>query len=257
MTGRGSVRRPGDVPLGVTVQVLEQGPPNQIGHRAELVSIGPAGCTIRMLADGRVRRVRPGLVRPHVDEAIAADVGGRTAQATRAPGWEWLGWTLAQHLAYRAITVAHLPPGTDGGPLVIVPCGQVKLSRPAPAAELYRGSFHAACRRAAAALTAGGGGVLILSARHGLLGLGPTEIVAPYEQRVDRPGAISAEQLRVQAAQRQVLHTPEVVILSGKAYAALARRVWPHAAAPLLGGRGIGEHLARLARIHRSMSYTI
>ncbi|WP_432990625.1 hypothetical protein [Dactylosporangium sp. CA-233914] len=43
--------------------------------------------------------------------------------------------------------------------LVIVACGGAKLDRPAPAADLYVGSYHQACRRAAERL----GGRLVSS----------------------------------------------------------------------------------------------
>jgi len=135
------------------------------------------------------------------------------------------------------------------GPLVIVPCSAAKLDRPAPAGELYRGSLHTMCRRAADTLTATGGTVLVLSALHGFLTL--DQVVEPYDQRIGRPGSITAAELREQAHRIGIAAARDVTVLAGGDYAAAVRAVWPQARNPLAGSRGIGEMRHRLAQLAR------
>lgn len=141
--------------------------------------------------------------------------------------------------------------------IVIIPCGAKKLDRPATAAELYTGSYHAATRRAAGQLTwgsAGGSGrIFILSALYGLLDLGSPELIEPYELRLGDPGSVDPAFIAAQAAQLGISmesgYAEDVVILAGRAYGDLAATVWPHARRPLAGSRGMGDQLARLKRI--------
>ncbi|MFC6081007.1 DUF6884 domain-containing protein [Sphaerisporangium aureirubrum] len=135
------------------------------------------------------------------------------------------------------------------GMVVVVPCGGRKVATdvPVPAGELYTGSYHRAARRAAAVLAGPRGRVLILSALHGLVA--PDEPLMPYELRAGQPGTVTGETLRTQAAELGATNAT-VIVLGGRAYVDLARQVWPHAAAPLQGTRGIGEQLARLAAIY-------
>jgi hypothetical protein len=139
-------------------------------------------------------------------------------------------------------------------PLVIVPCGGRKLSAPAPAGQLYTGSYHLACRRAAAALT-DPPRILILSALHGLLPL--DRVIAPYDLRMGQPGSITPAALRRQAEQLRLVHEGHVILLAGSKYTAAARQVWPHASAPLAGAGGLGHQLARLARITESSALAV
>lgn len=132
------------------------------------------------------------------------------------------------------------------GPLVIIPCSARKLDRPAPAGDLYQGSYHRACRQTADVLTATSGTTVILSGRHGILRL--EQIVAPYEMRMGDPGSVTADQLRDQAETLGLTDARTVVVLAGSLYTRAAREVWPHAAAPLTG-RGIGRQLQRLAEL--------
>lgn len=131
----------------------------------------------------------------------------------------------------------------DLDPLAVVACGAAKLNRAAPAAELYTGSYFRAALAAARAMA--GPRVLILSARHGLLD--PSTVLDPYEQRIDQPGAISAAELRHQAAALDVRGARVVHVLAGRAYARAAAQVWPWARPELAGCPGIGYQLARLA----------
>jgi Family of unknown function (DUF6884) len=125
----------------------------------------------------------------------------------------------------------------DRGAVVLVGCGAGKLDRPATAAQLYVGSYFRACLLAALAL-APRERVLVLSARHGLLGLddGPLD---PYQLRLGQPGAVTATDVTAQAAARGIANVP-VVALCGARYATLARQVWAEVATPLVG-LGIGQ----------------
>lgn len=131
-------------------------------------------------------------------------------------------------------------------PLVIASCGQKKAPTKCEAASLYTGSYAQMCLRAAWTLADDAADIRILSALHGLLSL--TTKVEPYDIRLSAYNAITAEQLHNQAAADGLLARP-VIVLAGAEYTRLVREVWPHAEAPLLGSRGIGEHRHRLARI--------
>ena len=65
----------------------------------------------------------------------------------------------------------------DSGNSRAFPCGSRKLDHRAPAADLYTGSYHRACRKTADALRPDR--LLILSARYGLLDL--DDIIEPYD----------------------------------------------------------------------------
>ncbi len=130
-------------------------------------------------------------------------------------------------------------------PLILVACGARKAETARPAADLYTGSYTRMCLRAARAL-ADDGDIRIISARHGLLAL--TTEIEPYDTNLTDSTAITPERLRDQAAAAGLLHR-DVVVLAGTGYTRLVREIWPSAAAPLLGSRGIGEHRQRLARI--------
>jgi hypothetical protein len=131
--------------------------------------------------------------------------------------------------------------------VVVIPCGGAKLSHPAPAGEMYTGSYHRACRRAADRI---GGHLLILSARYGLLT--PSTRIEPYELRMGDPGAVDVATLRTQAGALDVDQATAVVVLAGRRYADAATAVWPHARRPLDGAGGIGYQLARLATLART-----
>jgi hypothetical protein len=133
----------------------------------------------------------------------------------------------------------------DAGAVVLVGCGARKTSHPATAADLYTGTYFRACLSTALAI-APRDHVLILSARHGLLGLddGPVE---PYQLTLGQPGAVTAAQVRAQAAERGIGDGP-VVALCGARYAALAAQVWAQVATPL-AGLGIGRQRHVLATL--------
>ncbi|MGA5340428.1 DUF6884 domain-containing protein [Streptomyces griseoincarnatus] len=220
----------------------------------------------------------------HLDNRVAvrAELAAR-ATGNPLPYPEWTEWSLARHLEHAAartaarlarllpaaleVTARHtatirpaavqlprlalptpapavIPATVRTGRVVVIPCGSAKLDRPAPAGELYTGSFHKACRKAADALTRPGDTILVLSALHGLAPL--DRVLAPYELRMGQPGSVTGDQLRAQARELGVDAAREVVVLAGAAYTAAARQVWPTAAAPLEGAAGMGYQLQRL-----------
>lgn len=159
-----------------------------------------------------------------------------------APHWSWLGWTVDQHLAYEYTeSVADIP-------LVLIGCGATKRDRPAPAAELYTGTYFGLALRAARALVPDDR-IRIISALHGLLPLHRT--VGPYDLRIGDNLAITPATFRGQVRRSGLGSCTDVTVLAGKSYAALARAAWPQARTPLDGTRGIGDQQHRLADIAR------
>jgi len=242
---------PGRIGPGQRVTCLPGSLPARDGGRGGgvLVSIG-AKTSVLDVYGGRRRRIANELLHPEAGCFVAADRdarGLRTATASGRgwlPGWSWLGWTIADHVAYiRGELHLHAPPR-----LVIVACGARKANCfQAPAGEMYVGSYHRAARRAADAITTRGTQVMILSARYGLLDL--SDVILRYEMRLGQRYAITAQGLREQAEQLGLLDTTEVVVLAPGAYADLAAQVWPHAQLPLAGTRGIGEQMTRLTAL--------
>lgn len=140
--------------------------------------------------------------------------------------------------------------------LILIPCGAKKREVQSPARELYLGDMFRMTLRAAETIAGEKGGrILILSGRHGLLEL--DQVVAPYEQRIDQPGAVSSEAVRRQAEDLGLLDEAEVLVLAGKAYSETAQKVWPHARTPLCGLRGIGYQRQVLSRIIRGEFSTL
>ncbi|MER6540051.1 DUF6884 domain-containing protein [Streptomyces sp900105755] len=129
--------------------------------------------------------------------------------------------------------------------LVVIPCGSRKLGSPAPAADMYTGTYHRACRKAADTLRPGL--LLILSARHGLLDL--DDVIEPYDTPHGAADAVTARVLLEQATARDIVGLDPVVALGGARHAGLVRAVWPHARTPLADARGMGEQMARLVAI--------
>ncbi|MCF3960288.1 DUF6884 domain-containing protein [Streptomyces fuscigenes] len=270
---------PGIVVPGLRVQCLPEhrpGPRVHHAHGGVVISVGPK--CVRWRPYGADRDVRTPLDNMSVDADAHANYGSwiRAMRASVKAGRglpafpAWTRWTLAAHLEHaarrparlarlfpvalevatrRALTVrpsaTRLPlPTSTAGRVIVIPCGAAKLSRPAPAGELYTGSFHRACRRAADALARPGGTVLVLSALHGLVPL--DRVLAPYELRMGEAGSVTGEQLRAQARALGLGHAREVIVLAGAAYTAAARQAWPHATAPLEGAPGMGYQLQRL-----------
>jgi hypothetical protein len=130
------------------------------------------------------------------------------------------------------------------GPLVIIPCGQAKLTHPAPAGELYVGAYATSCRRWALRVTEPER-VRVLSALYGLVPL--DRVLRPYDLRMGRPGSVEPEYLIRQAARQHLLGEPVVLAVGGRAYLEAARAVWPHLRAPFKG-MAMGHQRAAMAR---------
>jgi hypothetical protein len=170
--------------------------------------------------------------------------------------------TCSDRCRMRKSRAARRNPAARPQPWVIVPCGAEKLTHRAAAGLMYVGSYHAAARRAAAALTSPER-TLILSARHGLLRL--DDVIAPYDMTITHPESIAAEPKRLARQMRDLGIDGDVVALLPKAYAQTLRAAvrelndpsnpaWRRPTRTRLderldGTRGIGEQLARFARI--------
>ncbi|MGC4886649.1 DUF6884 domain-containing protein [Micromonospora sp. DT227] len=243
--------------------------------RATVVSVGPKFTRVEM-HEGHERRVSNDLVQLDSQSGYAEAYGldprdrplpfGRyTAGRSFAPGrwlprWSWMGWTVAEHLAYVAgLRPLEDPPADPPKRLVIVGCGGKKSDRRLLDAHgMYVGSYHRAARRAADALVArdpGRFGVgsgrdcyqIILSGKYGLLDL--FDVIERYDLLMGEPGSVTAETVRYQAEQLGLLDAEEVIVLAGRKYADVVSAVWPHALRPLDGTAGIGPQLQRLAAI--------
>jgi hypothetical protein len=129
--------------------------------------------------------------------------------------------------------------------VAVIQCSGAKLDRPAPAGELYTGTLH---RLEAAAARSTGHRTVILSALHGIVDV--DQVVAPYEQRIDQPGAIDVAEL---AAQLVAAGRPRLVALTSKAYTAAllaaAAIAGCEVETPLAGSRSIFELRSRLCAI--------
>ncbi|MEU7524102.1 DUF6884 domain-containing protein [Saccharothrix sp. NPDC042600] len=113
--------------------------------------------------------------------------------------------------------------------LFVVPCGRAKLDIPAPARQLYTGPMFRFClavvEQEAALVTEAGipARVLILSARHGLLD--PDTQIAPYEQTMTAPGAVTARRLADNSR-------PSTPITTPRSSPSCPRHTWPDSATP-------------------------
>lgn len=128
--------------------------------------------------------------------------------------------------------------------LVVIACGAAKLDRPAPAADLYVGSYFRLAKAAALQL-ADRHSVRVLSAKHGLLRL--DDVVAPYDLTLGQPGAIDPDRLRWQVLQRGLWSRPVAALCPGR-YARLLAAVFRDVDQPL-AGLGIGCQCQVLARL--------
>ena len=259
-----SYRDPNLVPPNPGVDLIMQ-----VGLVESLPGIGPKGGGRYIGVPSKVGPLHTRLWRPHDDVettlpntdlqlwAASFRVAGHRCgefKLSQRPGWHWLRWTIADHVAHdlrqqaAAADVGITPVYLDepAAPLVIVPCGAAKATFPRPAGQLYTGGYHRLTQRAAHTLTTSDN-IRIVSALHGLLPL--DHVIAPYNLRLGEHGSITADHLEEQADEQGLLGHPNVVILAGRDYTRLAQQVWPHARTPLTGTRGIGDQQHRLARI--------
>lgn len=129
--------------------------------------------------------------------------------------------------------------------IVVIACGAAKVDHRAPAGRPYTGVYHQACRRWALSVT-DEAHLFIISSRYGLVPAS-TE-VDPYEQRLGQPGAISAAEVRAQAA-RLGLIGPPVVFVGGRAYVQFLRAAGLNPATPFSGPHmGNGKQISLLGR---------
>lgn len=135
--------------------------------------------------------------------------------------------------------------------LIIIPCGGKKADQPKPAVNLYQGSYFKACARYALSI-AKPEEIRILSAKHGLLELG--KVIEPYDLRMGMKGCISADRVREQAAEQNLLDETEVVVAAGSDYARVALEVWPHGDWVLKGKGGMGYQIQWLMRAAKGRS---
>src|SRR5436309_1888512 len=110
-------------------------------------------------------------------------------------------------------------------PIVVIPCSQAKAATAGPARDLYTGSTFRAALRAAATLTTPDR-ILVLSARHGLLGL--DEWVEPYNVRIGQDGSVTPAVIRAQAEGRGIADA-ELVAIVPSAYWAVLAEAFPKA----------------------------
>lgn len=226
--------------VGLVESVPGVGPKTGGGYIGTPLAIGPLHTRLRRPYDNVEMTLPNTDVQLWNSPFIVAGHARGCFDLADRPGWHWLRWTIADHVAHDAAQAQ------GATPLVIVPCGAAKAKTPAPAGQLYRGTYHRLGLRAAAALT-GPESIRILSARHGLLPL--HDVVAPYNLRLGQPGSVTAAQLLDQATVQGLRDRPDVVLFGGRDYVDLAQQVWPHARTPLTGAAGIGEQQQRLAAI--------
>jgi len=138
----------------------------------------------------------------------------------------------------------------------VIPCGAGKLDRPAPARDLYTGAmFKHTLATALAEAGATDGRVLILSARYGLVELGT--VLAPYEQRMGQPGAITPVALAAQALAYGIDWGSEVYAFLPKAYFAPLSEalhmldVYPQDVYEATAGIGEQRHVNAVVMAHR------
>lgn len=132
--------------------------------------------------------------------------------------------------------------------MIVVGCGKSKLTRPAPAAELYTGSLFRAARRYCEAR---GEPWVIASGKLGLVL--PGEVIEPYDQRapMSPSGAERWARVCVERLLRVAGGPVYVELLAGAAYAGpLSSELWRVGCAngEPLQGMGLGKRLSWLTR---------
>lgn len=121
---------------------------------------------------------------------------------------------------------------SDSAPLVVISCGsQKKPGGPHPAGALYTGQYFQMLLKTALLLTPRES-VRILSGKYGLVPLDAP--LHSYNQRIDRPGAVSWDAVLEQASTQGLLGREVVLVLAGEKYASVCSSVWVHARVPLL-----------------------
>ncbi|MER8119107.1 DUF6884 domain-containing protein [Streptomyces sp. NPDC094031] len=221
------------------------GPPNVSGHPAE-----PAPISDRQRAGLHAAAVHAqGHVPPSVPDPEVRELGEAGLIETIAAAGTARFGPLSRAPRFRITSRGRDRLRAEPLPeILVVPCSMGKLDVPvARAGEMYVGSYHVASRRAAAAASAGGAAqILTLSAKFGLLR--DEDRILHYDLRAGDSGTVAPEILARQAHFLGV-SAARVTVFAGKAYADLARTVWPALEHPL-EGRGIGQHLAFFADLY-------
>lgn len=130
----------------------------------------------------------------------------------------------------------------------LVGCAAAKLSRPAPASQLYTSQLF---RKASAYAAATCDRWFILSAEHGLVH--PDTVLAPYDAKLGTKSGPPihewAARVRVQLDDelRQLGDDVELLALAGEQYRIALRGSMRPVTVPMLG-MGIGQQLAYLTR---------
>ncbi|MEU3452291.1 DUF6884 domain-containing protein [Micromonospora sp. NPDC006766] len=136
----------------------------------------------------------------------------------------------------------------------VIPCGGAKLTRRAPARDLYLGSLFRhtldnaeRCARLDTETLDQPARVLILSAKYGLVEL--DEVLEPYDLRMDAPGSITADALAAQAGALGIDWGAEVYALLPRPYLARLDEalrsldVWVQDVYEACGGNGDQRHV--------------
>lgn len=116
------------------------------------------------------------------------------------------------------MSIADRPTALFPGVTYVVPCGREKLDQPAPARYLYQGQmFRQTLQNAELAAAQDElARVVLLSGMHGLVE--PDRVLAPYDQRIDGPGAVTVATLIEQAKAFGIGWRSQVVALLPRAY---------------------------------------
>lgn len=144
---------PPPIAPGLRLQCLPGALPAAYGYPvAELVSVGTTRVAVRVLGEpAAVRRIPPRLLavflpplqvwHGYKPACIRTRHAGGYSEAVPAPGWAWIGWTLAEHLRGDLDPAVDLAPGERlPDPADVHPddLGALALLRTAPPAERNR-----------------------------------------------------------------------------------------------------------------------
>lgn len=139
--------------------------------------------------------------------------------------------------------------------LCVVPCGSRKTWSLKPglkgvrARDAYIGLFANTCIQYAEKFYPGS--YVILSAKHGFMF--PDEVIsAPYNVTFKNPetNPIAVEKLREQAEEKGLTKYSEIVVIAGREYVNIVRKVFPRKKiiTPLKGARGMGEMISMMKK---------
>ena len=128
---------------------------------------------------------------------------------------------------------------------VIVACGKSKTEHPVMAHQLYTGGYFRlalACAKLYEPLE----NIYIFSAKYGIVH--SSDVLEPYEQTLEMPGAIKITTLYEQLAP---IERDEMVFFGGMRYLNMLRRIKRDIKAPLqeIKGLGMAQQMALIRRI--------